>query len=149
MLCPSCNQFAAQSADSDPELELDVDQVTDDAVIVTGNARIVVTSECCGDELKEANFDVEISMDFEGERVCYCDSFAVVSASASTTEDYDRTKTTTLKDGTVKTTPIAPRYQTHYYGVEVEVTIRCDCGKTELEGTFSDKIPASSMDELV
>lgn len=30
--------------------------------IVTGSVRIVVTSECCGDELKESNFDVEVDL---------------------------------------------------------------------------------------
>lgn len=39
---------------------------------MSGNARIVLTSECCGDDLKEANFDVDLSFDIEKASDCTC-----------------------------------------------------------------------------
>lgn len=57
MICPSCNKFAAYNTDNEPEIELQCE-----AGQVTGTVRIWLTSECCGDELKETNFDVEMDL---------------------------------------------------------------------------------------
>lgn len=60
MICPSCNKFAANSTDQEPEIELQCESGH-----VTGTVRIVLTSECCGEELKEANFDVDVDLEEE------------------------------------------------------------------------------------
>jgi hypothetical protein len=144
MICPSCNKFATQSTDTEPELDLDVD----DTGTVTGTARIVITSECCGDELKEAVFDVEIDLSEQCKRHIWEGHELNLEETAEVTERYETTITRTLKSGKVVTKAIPPRYQKHYYGVEGEVTVACKCGKLSVHGTFSDEIPASAMDEL-
>lgn len=57
MRCPSCSKFAPYEYGNAPEVELSFD-FSPDSVEVNGNVRIVLTSECCGDELKESSFDV-------------------------------------------------------------------------------------------
>lgn len=159
MLCPSCNKFAAQSADSEPELELNLDE---DTGSVTGSARIVVTSECCGEELKEAVFDsIEIDLEDafkdcikardadpetpEGQQK---HEFEIVSESGEITERYETTKKTVRKDGTVVEKPVPSRYQTHYYGVSITVEVKCSCG-VSATGTYEDEVPAGGMEELI
>jgi len=58
MRCPSCNKFPPKDTDNDPEGDLEVD----DEGMVSGDVRIVNTSECCGDELEETTFTVEIDL---------------------------------------------------------------------------------------
>jgi hypothetical protein len=58
MQCPSCNKFPSKDTDTEPEGDLDVDEHG----MVTGDVRIVNTSECCGDELEETTFTVEIDL---------------------------------------------------------------------------------------
>lgn len=153
MKCPSCNKFAAQDCSGEPEVELDVAEVTPEGVVINGTAHIAIMSECCGDELKTADFDIDLTLEFEVDennktkRECTCTEFTVEMDSSEITEDYDTTKTKTLKDGTVRVKHIPARFQTHYYGVTVEMTATCECSKTVVSGTFEDKIPSSSMDE--
>src|ERR1700733_193793 len=78
MLCPSCNKFAAYDTSYEPEIDdLEVTAQVDDetkqvTVDVSGSARIVLTAECCGDELKEATFDIDLSFDVEKSADCEC-----------------------------------------------------------------------------
>ena len=53
MLCPGCNKFASHEL-GEPELELDVENG-----VVSGSCRIVITSECCGEEIEGSSFDLE------------------------------------------------------------------------------------------
>lgn len=57
MLCPYCNKFAANDTSGEPEIDIQCESGQ-----VTGTVRIVLTSECCSAELKEANFDVEMDL---------------------------------------------------------------------------------------
>ena len=57
MRCPSCSKFAPCEYGNIPEVELEFN-FSPDSVEVSGNICIVLTSECCGDELKESSFDV-------------------------------------------------------------------------------------------
>lgn len=163
MKCPSCNKFAAQSADNEPEMDdldlnvsYDAKKPEENGVQITGSVRIVVSSECCGDELKEATFEVDIDLtDDCKDHMGPGHDLSIRDQSASMLDEYESTKTKTLKSGKVVTRHIPPRYQTHYYGVDVEVDVVCTCdeGKGEerfkAHGAFSDKIPAGGMDELV
>jgi hypothetical protein len=57
MVCPSCNKFCAFEA-QEPEADgLDIEGTT-----VTGSVRLVLNSECCSEEMKEANFDVDLDL---------------------------------------------------------------------------------------
>ena len=51
MKCPSCSKFATYGLDTEPEVELESTS-NEDGVEVHGTVHIVLTSECCGDELK-------------------------------------------------------------------------------------------------
>ena len=163
MLCPSCNKFAAYDTSAEPEIEVEVeidpgDEKTDDAAdkdhvtaMVTGNARIFLTAECCGDELKEAQFEIS-QMDFELTRApeCTCDlSDLSVDASGEVTDRSETQTKKTKKDGTVVVRNIPYRYQKRFYGVDAEITVSCSCGKTTATEHFTDEVQASGMDELV
>jgi len=58
MICPSCNKFAAYDTSEDPDFDLEA-IVNGDSIEVTGTCRVVITSECCGDELREASFNID------------------------------------------------------------------------------------------
>ena len=176
MICPSCNKFPAYDTSSEPEVELEVDQfeyaegekpegAEPDADVppskdagtayVTGTARIVLTSECCGDELKEATFEVQdVQIDVERGEGCTCDiSELDVTSSQEITDHSETEKVTIAKRGPNKgqevRKPIPFRYQKRFYGCEITIEVSCSCGKTSAEATWSDDIQASAMDELV
>ena len=158
MICPGCSKFPAFDASGEPELDLDVQfdkgnvagkgEAAVAAVVVTGTARIVLTSECCGEECKETTFDVEIELVLPSPRPCECVEFHVSSESAEITDRSQATSRRTKKDGTVVEKAIPYRYQKRFYGVHVEVEVTCACDKTKLEGQFEDDVQASSMDEI-
>jgi hypothetical protein len=159
MRCPSCNKFATYDTSNEPEFSLDAtydqepEAPTKGIVQVSGSCRLVLTAECCGDELKEANFDLDVHVSVQKSPECTCeaDTYSDFEAECEDAEITDRSehqKTRTLKDGTVKVTPIPYRYQRRFYGVAGTIVVRCGCGKTEATESFSDEIQASSMDEL-
>jgi len=159
MICPSCNKFAAYDTSAEPELDLSIEDGE-----VTGTARIVLTSECCGDELKESTFDVEIDLTREFEEAIRAKlgladdaqvdldawEFGISQESAELTERMEAEKTRTKKDGTVVRKPIPFRYQRRYFGVHVDVTVTAskDGLEAEVEGSYEDEVQASGMDEL-
>jgi hypothetical protein len=152
MKCPSCNKFAAYDTSAEPETELEVG----DDLQVTGTIRIVLTAECCGDELKEATFKPDL--DFSGEEafkncqdkegnILDGHEFSVETTDLELTERMESTKTRTKKDGTVITTQIPFRYQRRFFGASCSVQVTCSCGASAAQD-FSDEIRASAMDEL-
>lgn len=171
MLCPSCNKFAAFDTSGDPEVDFEIDRVEDEGAgdgedaetgldkaievrcYITGTVRIVLTSECCSEDMKEANFDIETEIELSRADGCTCD-FA--NCSLTTSEELtDRqeafseriAKRGPNKGQTVKT-PIPARYQKRFYGTEVAIEVSCECGKTTADQKWSDEVPASGMDEL-
>lgn len=147
MRCPSCNKFATYDDSQEPEVELDARYADDGIVQVSGSVRIVLTAECCGDELKEASFDIDDETGVE--RKCECESFCAEVVSAEITSRQESTSIRTKKDGTVVVKDIPYRYRRTFYGVSVGYEVVCDCGATKGEGEFSDEVQASGMDELV
>lgn len=164
MKCPSCNKFATYDTSAEPEVDLEVDaQPSEDetgkaaqtvGASVTGTCRIVLTSECCGDELKEATFDISEEFELERSEGCECD-LSEVTAEDSEVELTDRRNTekvTIAKRGPNKgqevRNPIPSRYQTQFYGASMTITVSCACGKTSESTGWSDFIQASSMDEM-
>jgi hypothetical protein len=130
MLCPSYNKFASQEADVEMSSEL---EVSEDGS-VTGEVRVVVTSGCCSDELKEANLEIDESVDIKDHEG---HSLSVTADDPDLIDEYDN--------------PGRPaRYQKHWYGASLSYTVTCDdCKVAVADGDWSDKVPASSMDELV
>lgn len=163
MLCPSCNKFAAYETSAEPEIEdLDitaqVDGETKDVTVdISGSARIVLTSECCGDELKEATFDIDVSLDVEKASDCTCgdawmDDLEAEADGPELTDRQESSKPKTYKTGPKKgqtiQVPIPYRYQRRYFGVETRIAVNCGCGKEIGSVDFKDEIQASGMDEL-
>lgn len=162
MICPSCNKFAAQSCDGDPEVDLELSDTS-----ITGTVRVVVTSECCGDELKEANFEVDEDLTDAIEEALRT---AITAAGLTPPEEFDldadgveitmddpdvsnaeRYQTTDRHGKPIK----KARYQTHYYGYDAAATVNVVYPyqgaiiNATVSHSWSDEVPASGMDELV
>jgi len=107
-------------------------EVSEDGT-VTGEVRVVVKSECCGEELKEAALEVDSNVDV-GEHGKH--SLSISADDPDLIDEYDN--------------PGRPmRYRKHWYGASISYTVTCDDCKVEVgTGEWSDKTPASSMDEL-
>lgn len=144
MKCPSCNLFASLEMGEVEVDSLEVEHTapgkdeTTHVYTVTGNVRIVRTSACCGDEMKEANFDLEVTVEVEADEL---------PKGADPTEcEAESTNEGTIEEG-------GGRYAKSFYGAEVEGTVSimgADEHMVEIgTWTYSDKVAASSMDELV
>ena len=144
-LCPSCNKFCSLDL-GDPELnDSGVDKIDETekgvSIRVHGSIRIVRSSECCGDEIKEANFDFEEDFEVAGHKGEEGHEFEIDDGDLEATEEG------------------GSRYKKAYYGVSWSPEISCSCGEEvklvaeegKEPGTieFSDKVAASEMDELV
>lgn len=181
MKCPSCNKFATYSTDQEPEVELE-STGNEDGVEVHGTVHIVLLSECCGDELKESEFELSEEIDAEVIRTeigkvlaenlsrdLTPDELELIAAMDLSTiewnepdvddcyieENRQATIQKTLKNGTVKTIQIKPRYQKTFYGYylsgNVVGNVKLDGHELEISMPFDakDEIQASSMDEMV
>jgi hypothetical protein len=170
MICPGCNKFPAFSTDTEPECEPEIEaetmlksggpglpEVEDPnrvSYTVSGTCRIVLTSECCGEECKESTFDIEIEGELERAAECVCDltELDVEVESIEMTERQEAFRASTIKSGPnkgqIKQTPIAFRYQKRFYGATATFTSSCECGKTTTTDNWSDEMQASQMEEL-
>jgi hypothetical protein len=165
-LCPSCNKFAALDSSSEPEINVGVESellVTDPdepsdvdkaTARVNGDCRIVLTSECCGEEMKETTFEIsDVDIDIARAEGCNCDLTALeVEASGEIVDRQETSEPKTYKIGPKKgqtvDVPIPPRFQKRFYGAELEITVSCACGKTMGTEQWKDECQASSMDDL-
>lgn len=145
MRCDQCNKFVSLDAEQEPEINASVDGEGN----ITGDARIVNTCAECGQELSEATLDIEFDLsdevaahreehaDEKGEH----DALELDDDGGSRIDEY---ATVDRRGKPIKN----PRYRKHFYGVEVEFTLTCQCGET-FSGTWSDKVQASGMESLV
>ena len=124
--CPSCNKFAGLET-QEPEVQsIDIDETGH----VSAEVRLVRVSTCCGDEMKEAYFSLEVD----------------VGVDEHTGEGHElqveEESTDIIEEG-------GGRYAKSYYGVQVSATVTCSCGKLEpVTVEMTDKVSASGMDEL-
>jgi len=139
MRCPDCNKFAGVQED-DPEVN-STDETFEYAdgvltlALVEAEVRIRNTSECCGAEMKEAEFNLseEIPLEkFEGHERKELHALEVEW------DDGGRTSRSTGRGRGART----------FYGAEVSVTITCSCQGFSYTHTLSEDIQASHMDEL-
>lgn len=151
MRCPDCNKFVGLDF-SDPELEsIDVTEST-----VTATVRIVRTCCDCGTELKEASLELEA--EFDGPDPDRCSKENHDKLLAAEKDDKAPAHACTADSGhelEVEDTSIdqieegGGRYAKSYFGATVSFTVKCTCGcGFECEGTMSDKVAASGMDEM-
>jgi hypothetical protein len=142
MRCPDCNKFVSYDDQTEPEVELEVDEDGN----VSGTAHIILTCADCGTELKTADFDVEASLEIPEGHKGEGHELEIELDGAELTVD----RQTTDRHGK----PIKnPRYMKTLYGYSAEFTVRCSCQETDADdlatGSASENISASSMDEQV
>lgn len=132
--CPDCNKFVGLEQ-GDPELDLSVEGDR-----VTGYVRLVLTCADCGGEMKEANLDIDLDIDHDCEKN-EDDDFEIEDESAEPTDRYE------TKDRHGKAIKNF-RYQKHFYGAEISITVRCNnCNETiELADAVEEQ--ASGFDDL-
>lgn len=144
MNCPSCNKFASLEMGEveveSLEVEHESPEKNDSPVhtyIVTGQVRIVRTSVCCGDEMKEATFDLETTVEVD-------------PATDGTPADLDFDTVEVEESGTDTVEEGGGRYAKSYFGATVEftITIGTEGKQHEVEGSWTDKVAASGMDEV-
>jgi hypothetical protein len=156
MLCPSCSKSAAYEI-AEPEMY----GLECDNGVVTSNVRLLLTTECCGYEVKETNFDMELDLSdqiIDALKVAGVDPVdgfqdwddiecEITSESANGDDRYE-TKT-------AKGKPISARYQKHFYIAMVEVTVTATYTHegsepvvVTVDGTWTDESQASDMEEL-
>lgn len=159
MRCPSCTKFAAYDTSSEPEIDVYVESRNDgQEAEITGSARIVLTAECCGDELKETTFDIDVFLDVNKADGCECgdewaNTLEVETDGSEITERQESTRAKTYKTGPKKgqtvQIPIPYRYQRRYFGCSSNLVVNCGCGKEVGRTEFSDEVQASAMEELI
>lgn len=133
--CPSCGKMCSLNFE-DPELE---DGPAIDGLTVTATVRIARTSECCGDEVKEATFELETDVDAE----------VIEPHLGEDGDPRDGHDLSVEEDGVDQVEEGGGRYQKSYFGASLSFKVRCSCqGEPVFEGTVSDKVAASGMDEL-
>lgn len=138
MRCPDCNKFVSFE-EVDPEVN---DLEVNEDGYVTCNVRIVNACAECGNELKEAVFDIE------QENACAEHRGKGHELSIEDTGAERTSRSGYFKKG--KFVPAYGRYAKTLYGVQVGYAIKCSCSDDwTVEGTLEDEIQASGMDELV
>lgn len=144
--CQNCNKFSALNFD-EPELgdftaDLDLDPDSGDlAVHVHADIRLVRTSECCGDEMKTA--DLELEEDVVIARAEIEDHLDESDGKWSWKADHEAEAD---NDDPEQVEEGGGRYAKSYFGASVAYRITCN-GKTVHEGSITDKVAASAMDE--
>jgi hypothetical protein len=127
--CPSCNKMASLETEAEEPEGLEYDPGSG---LVTGTIRVVRKSECCGEELREATFDIEAEVGVD-EDSKDGDEYEVEVGSYEETESG------------------GGRYAANKVGFSLDgkVVRRRDGKETEI-GTFdaADAMNASAYDEL-
>lgn len=134
MRCDQCNKFAAYDDSTEPEVSVDLDGDGS----FSGQVRIVLTHDECGQELKEASFDFEGEVPEEVRN-------AHTGEGHSLDLEADAGELTSRSEG-------SGRYAKTFYGYDVALNLSCDCQERGAEPlwqqSFADDIQASHMDEL-
>lgn len=139
--CPSCNKFASLDFQDIDEPDLEVTHEYDEAskvhtYAVTGELRIVRSSSCCGDEMKEYNFEVSGEVDFNHDELPEDTDWDDCEVSVTSMDQ--------VEEG-------GGRYAKSYFGATLSFTVTVGIGnpeKSEKSGEWTDKVAASFMDEL-
>lgn len=155
MRCEQCSKFVSFDTDTEPEINITVD----DEGSVTGDVRIVNTCAECSTELKETTFSVDEDFSTEiaehrnaegevpeGEPVPEGEEPKVhkeLSVDHDGGSRNDRTQSTDRHGKPIKSS----RYMKRFYGAEMTITVTCECGET-FERAWSDEVQASGMEEL-
>lgn len=148
--CSQCNLLCSvEQAEPEGGDELEVHDAGDGSAQVTGEIRLVLNSGCCGDEVAEANAEVDETFAVEHKDDCpfRAGLEAPLDGADPETAEYEvdaSAEATDWSEGTSKN----PRYRKTFYGAEVSGTVTCsECeGKAEFSVTVGEQ--ASYFDEL-
>lgn len=151
MRCPSCGKFVSFDVDVEPEETGDPEY---DGTTLTVEVRRVLTCAECGDELKEASFELQCDVQIDHTEECL-DSGRMAEMEGgdpepdySTSLSYSSTVRVQQKDRHGK--PIRnPRYQRTYYGVEADGEVECERCHQTAPVMMADELQASGFEELV
>jgi len=144
MRCPTCNKFVSYD---EPEIEIDEGTINEgneeNKFTATASVRIVLKCAECGEELKEANEDVEIEFEHECKKSDF--DFEDLELNEITGEGFSRVETKDQHGKPIK----HARYMKTYYGAELTLEASCGlCGES-LSGSEKVECQASAFDELV
>jgi hypothetical protein len=132
-----CGQTFSSMECGDPEVS--DPEVSSDGSI-TCDVRIVRVCSDCSSEVKEANFSLEGTVEIPAEHAEHS-----LSAEASNSEMTERIVNKDRHGKVIKNY----RYMKSMYGIEVDVTVRCDdCDVVIGSAHLQDEIQASRMEEL-
>lgn len=130
MRCPNCNKFPSVEMG---EVESEV-EVGDSSI--TGNVRIVLTCADCGEELKEANFDVSVALELKHAEDCLSSEGESELELDFEPEAFD------------EFVPPNKKRQKHMYGASAEATVTCPSCKATATASWRDSVQSSGMEEL-
>ena len=118
--CPDCNKFVGLEQ-GDPEVTVNSDMLTSLEDLIEGDVRLVLNCADCGSEMAEATVQFEAAVNPPGEKETphKWKKDCSVDVSEDGAEPIDR------YDGKPGT-PM--RYQRHWYGADVTLTLECSCG---------------------
>lgn len=147
-ICPSCNKFASLELEEPELLRIDIDPETGE---VSLEVLVLLTSSCCGEEMKQNDFDADgividgVEDHIEAHKAAGDEYTLEVDADLVPTE---RTQTLALNKKTKKMVPIKNlRYAKTYKGYSAAITVECSCGST-FEGEYEDDEQSSAFEEL-
>lgn len=134
--CQSCGKLCGLNFEEPEENGAEVSGAE-----VSIDVRIYRTSECCGDEIKEATFNdsQEIAVDDDTAKTCGKES--------GEKEGHDWEAEVTSIEGTERSEGKG-RGLRSFFGYQAEIEVKCSCGKLIDTVTISDEVQASGMDEL-
>ena len=103
---------------------------------VAGSVRIVLTCADCGEELKEASFDVDVAFELKHAEEC------LNSEGESELElDFE-------PEAFDEFVPPNKKRQRHMYGASAEAAVTCTSCKATATASWRDSIQSSAMEEL-
>lgn len=141
MRCPDCNKFVSYD---DPEVEVsseEVERVDSNTVRVTAEVAVSLNCADCGTQLKQADLtyeedhNVPLAEDVGDD---YEDDLSV----SIEAEPLDRYATEDRHGKPIRN----PRYQTHYYGANLSITITSDGLDMVVSGSVEEA--ASGFEEV-
>ena len=128
MRCTSCNKWP-QTEMGEPEAQVDVEDGS-----IVGSVRIVVVCADCGEELKEAQFDVDVGFELKHDATC-------TGEEAELELDFE-------PEAFDEFVPPGKKRQKHMYGASVEATVTCTGCKAAATVSWRDSVQSSHMEEL-
>lgn len=153
MICPGCNKFPAFEAEVPDGAEIDIDGTQ-----VTGNVRLVLTSQCCSEEMKEYSFEIDQDVSTEVLDAIKAAGGTVpddnidedkleVEVECTSADPEDRYENKDRYGKPIK----SARYMKHMYGVRANFEIKGTYDGTAFscDVEWFDECASSEMEELV